>query len=88
MAHYSTSALSTVHNGQRKSGSLPLGAAIFLTLSLAPLSGQVGTSTLTGRIADASNAVIPDVEVKVINEGSGAALSVRTNSEGIYRGPP
>lgn len=58
--------------------------ALFLLLA-ASLASQVGTSMLTGRVVDATQAAIPDGEVKVINEASGSTLSLRTNAEGIYR---
>src|ERR1700730_6305838 len=50
-----------------------------------PVMAQVGTSSLTGRITDATNLAVPDVEVKVVNEASGATLTVHTNDQGIYR---
>jgi hypothetical protein len=50
-----------------------------------PLTAQVGTSLLTGKISDATEAPVPAVAVKVINEASGSALTVSTNGEGIYR---
>src|SRR5947209_11285458 len=63
---------------------------IFLVLAGAwlaqgPATAQVGASTLMGRVADASSAAIPNVQVKVVNEDSGAAVSVQSNHEGIYR---
>jgi hypothetical protein len=50
-----------------------------------PLVAQVGTSTLTGRIVDASSAPIPGVEVKIREQASGSNLTLETNGEGIYR---
>jgi hypothetical protein len=62
----------------------PLKTLISITF-LASLNAQVGTSTLTGRIVDGTNAAIPEVEVKVINADSGSSLDLRSNGEGIYR---
>jgi len=59
----------------------------FLTLCIVPLAAQVGASVLTGRIIDPSQSAIPDAEVKVTNLASGSALTVRSNSDGIYRAP-
>ena len=50
-----------------------------------PAMAQVGASTLTGRVVDATGAAIPNVLVKVANEESGSAVSVQSNNEGIYR---
>lgn len=58
-----------------------------LSLLAAPLVAQVGTSTLTGRIVDATGAAIPGVKVRVVNEESGSVQSVLSNNEGIYRAP-
>jgi hypothetical protein len=54
---------------------------VAVQLSLA----QVGTSTLTGRVSDATNAAIPNAQVKVVNRDSGSAVSVSANNQGIYR---
>ena len=35
-------------------------------------------------MSDASGAAIPSVNLKVVNQDSGAALNVATNHEGIY----
>jgi hypothetical protein len=48
------------------------------------LFGQVGSSTLTGRVTDASGAAIPGVNLKIVNEDSGSTVNVLTNHEGIY----
>src|SRR5260370_34120801 len=55
-----------------------------LTLAF-PAMAQVGTSTLTGRIPAATSLAVPDVEVRVVNEASGATVTVHTNDDGIYR---
>lgn len=58
---------------------------ILLTLTaLAVSQAQVGSGTITGRISDASAAVIPGVQIKVINEESGSTAAVLTNQDGIY----
>ena len=50
---------------------------ILLALAaLAVSQAQVGSGTITGRISDASTAVIPGVQVKVINEESGSSAAV------------
>ena len=64
----------------------PLYVAITVLVFLAiPSAAQVGTSMLTGRIIDATQAALPDAEVKVVNEASGSTVTAHTNGEGIYR---
>src|SRR5579885_1928022 len=60
---------------------------LVLALAAVPLSAQVGTSVLTGRVMDATGAAIPHATLKVVNEESGWTLTVVTNPEGIYRAP-
>jgi Carboxypeptidase regulatory-like domain/TonB dependent receptor len=59
-------------------------STIFLAMAY-PALAQVGTSTLTGRVVDATNAAIPNAQVKVANQESGSAVSVSANNDGIYR---
>ncbi len=58
---------------------------ILLLIGIGYASAQVGTSSLTGRITDATNATIPNAQVKIVNEQSGASATVFSNDEGIYR---
>ncbi len=58
-----------------------LGFLVFLGSSL---FGQVGSSTLTGRVSDASGAAIPGVAIRIVNQDSGAAVDLSTNHEGSY----
>ena len=46
---------------------------------------QIGTSTLTGRVTDATGAVVPQVQVTVIHTGTNFTQNSLTNEEGIYR---
>src|SRR4030095_14731839 len=48
---------------------------------------QIGTSTITGRVTDASGAVIPGVSVSIVQKSTNFKNLVETNSEGIYRVP-
>jgi hypothetical protein len=43
--------------------------------------------TILGRITDSSGAVVPEVQVKVINTETGASSSTKTNAQGNYRIP-
>jgi hypothetical protein len=47
--------------------------------------GQVGTSTITGRVQDATGAVIPGTAVTVVQVATNFTTAAVTNNEGIYR---
>jgi hypothetical protein len=51
------------------------------------LIGQEFQGTLLGRITDSSGAVVPEVQVKVVNTETGASSSTKTNMQGNYRVP-
>ena len=59
-------------------------ACVFL-LALAAAFGQIGTSTLTGRVTDPTGAVVPGVAVTVVQVGTNFTFKAVTNSEGLYR---
>src|ERR1044072_4578465 len=44
-------------------------------------------ATLTGRVTDTTGAVMPNVEVHVINVETGVKVYSETNDEGLYRIP-
>jgi hypothetical protein len=46
---------------------------------------QTGTSSVTGVVTDATTSPIPDAEIVLINQESGARLVTRTNESGSYR---
>src|SRR5213593_4525861 len=54
-------------------------------LASVPAFAQIGTSTITGRVTDASGAVIPNVSVSVVQKTTNFKSLVVTNDEGIYR---
>ncbi|PYT26219.1 MAG: hypothetical protein DMG57_22350 [Acidobacteria bacterium] len=47
--------------------------------------GQIGTSTITGRVTDASGAVVPKVAVTLVNTNTNFQFSTVTNSDGLFR---
>jgi len=67
-----------------------LATAAYLTLFLATfgmetnLCAQTGSSTITGRVMDASGALVPGVTVKVENEATGIAITVASGEAGLY----
>lgn len=46
--------------------------------------GQIGTSSLSGTVVDASGAVIPNAKVELKNEATNAVRSTVTNSAGFF----
>jgi len=59
--------------------------AVFL-FSL-PLFGQEFQGTILGRITDSSGAVVPGVQVTVVNTETAASTATKTNAQGNYRVP-
>ena len=59
--------------------------ALFLFVSLA--GAQVGSSTITGRVTDASGAVVPKVNVSIVQTDTNFQFAAVTNEDGIYRIP-
>ena len=55
-----------------------------IATSLAAVA-QIGTSTITGRVTDATGAVVPNVAVSVVQKGTNFTYSAVTNTDGIYR---
>jgi hypothetical protein len=76
-------------------GSIPAGVRFVLILAVvvagtcgAPsLYGQGGSATVTGTVTDQSNAVIPNINVVLRDEGSGAVRRTVTNSDGFFTIP-
>ena len=48
---------------------------------------QIDTGSISGTIKDPSGAVIANASVTVVNAGSGAAVTTKTNSGGLYDVP-
>jgi len=46
---------------------------------------QIGTSTLTGRVTDTTGAVVPKVQVTVVQTSTNFTSNSVTNDEGLYR---
>jgi len=58
-------------------------AALVLALLPASLQAQ-GTATVAGVVKDSSQAPLPGVTVKIVNEASGAAVDAVTDGQGAY----
>ena len=58
-----------------------------LILLATSLFGQDFQGTIFGRITDSSGAVVPDVQVTLVNTETGASSSTKSNAQGNYRIP-
>ncbi|HZT31002.1 MAG TPA: TonB-dependent receptor [Bryobacteraceae bacterium] len=56
-----------------------------VVLSLVPAHAQIGTSTITGRVTDATAAVVPGVQVTVVNTATNFNFTAQTNDQGLFR---
>src|SRR5438045_1888925 len=54
-------------------------------LLCAPLLAQIGTSNITGRVTDPTGAVVPGVQVSVVNAATNVTFNSQTNEQGIFR---
>ena len=61
--------------------------ALFAFLILAASAAFAQTATLSGRVTDASGAVIPATTITVTNEATAAQRQVQTNEAGLYSVP-
>jgi hypothetical protein len=64
-----------------------LGLACLLVFS-AWSAAQTETATLSGTIKDATGAVIPGVQVQVVNQETNVSVTMITNGAGVYVAPP
>lgn len=62
-------------------------AIVLLLLCPVLLAAQVTSSTLSGTVADAGGAVVPNAKVTLRGEGNGFVRSVATNSDGLFSFP-
>jgi hypothetical protein len=59
-------------------------ALVFL-LSTVAVFGQVGSSTIVGRVTDASGAVVPGVAVSVVKTDQNFTYNATSNADGLFR---
>ena len=65
---------------------LALGVVVFLAAMLlgSPLAAQSTSGSISGTVADASGAAVPDATVTLTNEGTGASDTFTTSADGLY----
>jgi len=66
--------------------------AVMVLLAIAlfsptPLLAQEARGTITGKVRDASQSVVPGAAVKITNVAMGTTVSVATNDAGLYQAP-
>jgi hypothetical protein len=60
-------------------------ALVWAILGVSLAVAQIGTSTITGRVADTTGAVMPNVNVTVVNIDTNFQFVATTNAEGLFR---
>ena len=55
-----------------------------LFFAVPPLTGQVNSGDVVGRVTDASGAVLPEAKVTIRNTGTGVSRTVQTGKTGDY----
>jgi carboxypeptidase family protein/TonB-dependent receptor-like protein len=74
---------------QRRSQGKPIGLLLFFLCFIGSAYAQQETSaTVTGRVTDATGAVIAGATIVVANQENGAVRRIQTNTEGIYIATP
>ena len=61
---------------------LLIAAAVFLAAPCAV--AQTAMATISGRVTDQSNAVLPDADINIIKIDTRISTSAKTNAEGLY----
>jgi len=62
-------------------------AVVGLILSVPVAFGQIGTSTITGRVTDSTGSVMPKVSISVVQIETNFTFNATTNDDGLYRVP-
>jgi len=58
---------------------------LLLGLAASMVMAQIGTSTITGRVTDTTGAIVPGVNVRVVQPSTNFTFNGVTNSDGLYR---
>src|SRR5262249_30101758 len=60
---------------------------LFAALVTSLLYGQIRSATITGTVRDSSGAVVPEANVVVTEQDTGAVTTVKTTAAGIFTAP-
>ncbi len=61
--------------------------AFAMALSMSCGMGQIISSSIVGQVTDASGAAVPDVQITVVNTGTGIEVKTTADSSGAYEVP-
>lgn len=64
---------------------IPLLTVSIFLFSISPAAAQIGAATITGRVMDPTGAMVPNVNVLIVNTETNFQFSTATNSEGLFR---
>lgn len=67
---------------------LPAILLLSLGIGVSPLRAQIDTGVLSGTVLDDTGAVVPGVDVSVLNTGTNYSINLTTNASGLYVSPP
>ncbi len=65
----------------------PFFQLLLVCMISAPLFGQLDSGTISGRVTDASGALVPNAQVVVVNTETNFTSDTQSNAEGLYRVP-
>jgi len=60
---------------------------VLLALTVVSISGQTSNSSITGRVVDSREAIVPGATVTATNEATGVSQTQTTNDAGVYAFP-
>ena len=60
---------------------------VLLALTALSVSAQTSTSSISGRVVDSRDAIVPGASVIITNEATGVTQTQTTNDAGVYAFP-
>ncbi|MGB7189665.1 MAG: carboxypeptidase regulatory-like domain-containing protein [Acidobacteriaceae bacterium] len=65
-------------------GAMAVAAAILFSLFGGTAHAQTSSATISGYIVDQSKAVVPNAQVRLVNQATGVAVAARSNAKGAF----
>jgi hypothetical protein len=59
----------------------------WLAVSVIPAHAQIDRGTIEGQVTDQTGAIVIDAKVQIINNATNSAITLATNSQGLYTAP-
>jgi trimeric autotransporter adhesin len=66
---------------------LVIAGLVICLITSSPVTGQLRSATITGKITDAMGRAIPNIEIHLINMETGTDINISTNESGEYTFP-